>query len=404
MLLTDMIRLSTKTLSERKVRAILTIIGIAIGPLALITISSVTSGYGNYIVQSILGLGQNLIVVTPGQNYKLTQDDLLLLRSIDGVVDAVPFYTTQGEITIGGERKTVFVYAVDSDFLLRAIVSLEVREGTPPSEAEVGRAMIGYSIAYDSSGAKRYDVGDVLYITVYQVGQGGRVQVKRLNVVVSAILEKYGGAAFLNPDLTVFTPIETVQRVLNIKDWSGILILAEDPSYVDYITSRIREIYGGSVDAISFLAIARIAMSIIKTVDFITFAATLSAFAVAVAGTASTMITSVIERTREIGVLKALGFKDRQILLLIILEGVLMSMIGVVIGSTLGVLGAHLLSKYGFTITGGAFAIRIEAFPDLSPVLFLRTTLLTILVGIVGAAFPAYRAMKIPPAAALRYE
>ncbi|MEM4914801.1 MAG: FtsX-like permease family protein, partial [Thermosphaera sp.] len=169
-------------------------------------------------------------------------------------------------------------------------------------------------------------------------------------------------------------------------------------------TSRIREIYGGSVDAISFLAIARIAMSIIKTVDFITFAATLSAFAVAVAGTASTMITSVIERTREIGVLKALGFKDRQILLLIILEGVLMSMIGVVIGSTLGVLGAHLLSKYGFTITGGAFAIRIEASPDLSPVLFLRTTLLTILVGIVGAAFPAYRAMKIPPAAALRYE
>ncbi|MEM0507037.1 MAG: ABC transporter permease, partial [Thermosphaera sp.] len=50
------------------------------------------------------------------------------------------------------------------------------------------------------------------------------------------------------------------------------------------------------------------------------------------------------------------------------------------------------------------FAIRIEASPDLSPVLFLRTTLLTILVGIVGAAFPAYRAMKIPPAAALRYE
>jgi putative ABC transport system permease protein len=145
-------------------------------------------------------------------------------------------------------------------------------------------------------------------------------------------------------------------------------------------------------------------MSIINTVEFITFAATLSAFAVAIAGTASTMITSVIERTREIGVMKALGFKDRQVLLLIIMEGVLMSLIGVAVGSAFGVVGAHLLSKYGLTITGGGFAVRIEASPDLSPILFIRTTILTILVGIAGAAFPAYRAMKIPPAVALRYE
>jgi putative ABC transport system permease protein len=399
-----MIKLSTKTLSERKVRAVLTIIGIAIGPLALITISSVTSGYGNYIVQSILGLGQNMIVVMHRQNYKLTQDDLELLKSIEGVVDATPFYSTQGEITIGGERKAVFIYGVDSNFLLQAMISLQVKEGYPPLETDIGKAMIGYSIAFDTSGARQYDIGDVITVTVYQIGEGGRIKVKRLNVAVAAILEKYGGAAFLNPDQTIFTPIETIQRMLGIKDWTGILILAENPSQVDHVTAKIIEIYGGHVDVISFLAIARIAMSIINTVDFITFAATLSAFAVAIAGTASTMITSVIERTREIGVMKALGFKDRQVLLLIIMEGILMSLIGVVVGSAFGVVGAHLLSKYGLTITGLRFAIRIEASPDLSPILFIRTAILTILVGIAGAAFPAYRAMKIPPAVALRYE
>ncbi|MGB9827726.1 MAG: ABC transporter permease [Thermosphaera sp.] len=404
MRLLDMVQLSTKTLSERKVRAVLTIIGIAIGPLALITITSVTSGYGNYIIQSILGLGQNMIVVMPGQNYKLTQDDLELLKSIEGVVDATPFYSTQGEITVGGERKTVFIYGVDSTFLLKAIVSLQVKEGSPPLETDIGKAMIGYSIAFDNTGARQYGVGDVISVTVYQVGEGGRLQIKRLNVAVTAVLDKYGGAAFLNPDQTIFTPIETIQKILGIKDWAGILLLAEDPSQVDHITAKIREFYGGNVDVISFLALARIAMSIINTVDFITFAATLSAFAVAIAGTASTMITSVIERTREIGVMKAIGFKDWQVLLLIIMEGVLMSIIGVVIGSALGVLGAQLLSNYGLTITGGAVSVRIEASPDLSPILFLRTTILTIFVGIAGAAFPAYRAMKIPPAVALRYE
>uniref|UniRef100_A0A7C2BL17 ABC transporter permease n=1 Tax=Thermosphaera aggregans TaxID=54254 RepID=A0A7C2BL17_9CREN len=404
MRLTDMVRLSTRSLSERKLRAALTIIGIAIGPLALITITSVTSGYGNYIIQSILGLGQNMIVVMSGQNYKLTQDDLELLRSIEGVVDATPFYSTQGEITIGGERKTVFIYGVDSSFLLKAIVSLQVKEGSPPLETDIGKAMIGYSIAFDSSGNRQYGPGDVVSITVYQIGERGKLQTKRLNVAVTAVLDKYGGAAFLNPDQTIFTPIETIQKMLGIKDWAGILLLAEDPSQVDLITSKIRDIYGGNVDVISFLALARIAMSIINTVDFITFAATLSAFAVAIAGTASTMITSVIERTREIGVMKALGFKDWQVLLLIIMEGVVMSIIGVVIGSALGVLGAHLLSKYGLTITGGAVSVRIEASPDLSPMLFLRTTILTIFVGVAGASFPAHRAMKIPPAVALRYE
>ncbi|MGC8953337.1 MAG: ABC transporter permease [Desulfurococcus sp.] len=405
MLVSDILKLSIRTLSEKKLRAVLTIIGIAIGPMALMTIGGVTSGYGDFIVNSIMGLGQNLIVVTPSRDYKLTQDDLDTLKNIEGVVDASPFYSTQGEMYIGGEKKTVFIYGVNPDFLLKALTSLTVKEGRTPSESDLGRALVGYKIAYSDNGEPEYSVGDVVSVTVYQVKTGGKVEVKRLSVVVSGVLDKYGGAAFLNPDQTIFVPMNTVEKMLGVKDWSGILLLAESPNIVDEVSNRIRSMYGGNLDVISFLAIARIASSIVSAVNFITFAATLSAFAVAVAGTASTMITSVVERTREIGVMKALGFKDTQVLALIIMEGVTMSIIGCAIGVVVGFIGAHLLSTHGLVISSGeAFTISIQASPKITVELMAETILLTILTGILGSIFPAYRAMKIPPAVALRYE
>lgn len=399
----DIVRLSTKTLSERKLRALLTIIGIAIGPLALVSIQGVVSGYGNYIVTSIMGLGQNLIVVTPASGYRLTENDLVAMASIEGVEDASPFYTTQGELTVGGEKKTIYVYGVKTEFLFKALTSLKLEKGVITSSTELNRGIIGHSVAYSEEEAI-YGPGDVLSITVYQLREN-KLTIKKLNIVVDGVLEKYGGAAFLNPDQTVFISMETVERALGVKEWTGVLILAESPEVVDQVTATIRKAWGNQVDVISFLAIARIASSIISTVNFITFSASVSAFAVAIAGTASTMITSVMERTREIGVLKALGFSDRDVLLLIISEGVLMALIGGAIGISLGYLGAQILAARGLTISGGSIiSMRIEASPQITPLLAAQTLLLTILVGIIGAIFPAYRAMKIPPAMALKYE
>ena len=181
-------------------------------------------------------------------------------------------------------------------------------------------------------------------------------------------------------------------------------ILAEDPIYVNNITETIRNIYGRNVEVISFLAIAQIASSITNAVNFMTFAASLAAFAVAVAGVAATMITSVIERTREIGVMKALGFTDGQVLILIISEGIVMSLIGAVIGITLGSIGAYALASRGLTISSGFTKIVINAPPDINIYNVSLTALMTVFVGIIGSAFPAYRAAKIPPAMALRYE
>ncbi len=404
MLVSDIIRLSLKALSEKRFRAVLTIIGISIGPLALVMIYGVTSGYSQYIIQQISGLGQNLVAVTPREEYSLGERDLETLKSIPGVIDASPFYSTQGVIRWGSESKTVFIYAVRYDFLFKVIPSLKIREGTIPSETEIVKCIIGYDIAFNEEGKRVYGVGDALPVTIYRVEEAGRITEHRVVLLVSGILDKYGGAALLNPDDTIFISLEAAERLLGLREWGGILLYVEDPSLITNVTNAIRELYGTSVSITSFYAIAQIAQSITGAVNFMTFSASLAAFAVAVAGVAATMITSVIERTREIGILKAIGFTDAQVLVLILSEGILMSLIGAVIGITLGVIGANILASHGLVIRAGLTEIVIKAPPNLSPEIILLTVALTVLVGVAGSIFPAYRAAKIPPAVALRYE
>lgn len=402
MRLSDILRLSYKSLSERRLRATLTIIGILIGPFALVSIGGVTRGYGKFIVESITGLGQNIVVVAPASGNRLSHDTVEFIKNVDHVVDVSPFYTTQGEIVVGGDKKTVFIYAVNLDFLSKAITSLRLKEGDTPSRGETGKAVIGHDIAFKGDN-RVYDVGDVVSITIYVVKEG-KPSVKKLNVLVSGIYDKYGGAMFLNPDQSVFVNIETIERNLGIRDWSGILVLAESPDYVEEIVRDIREAYGRAVEVTSFLAIAQVVSSIVSAVNFISFSASLSAFAVAVAGVASTMFTSVMERTKEIGVMKALGFTDKQVLILIVSEGILMSLIGSAVGVSLGTVGSHWLSARGLVISGGTFQWTIQAKPDITPAFVSQAILLTCFVGLAGSIMPAYKAMKIPPAAALRYE
>lgn len=402
--LIDALRLALKTLSERRLRAILTIIGIAIGPITLVTMSSVVRGYSNYVTSQLEALGQNLIVVQSTGNYKLSQEDVDALENIPGIKRVEPFYMTRATVKVGDEDKEVIVYAVPIDLIFEAIGGLKLLEGNIPPQSDVIKAVIGYDIAFDENGDQVYFIGDTITLTIYSVEAGGKVKVKRVNVLIAGILDKFGGAFFLSPDRTIFLSPEAGKRLLGLKEWSGILILVENSRLVLQIEENIRNMYRGNVDVISFQGIARVINSITGAMDFITFSTSLAAFAVAVAGVAATMITSVIERIREIGVMKAVGFTNNQVLFMILSESLVMSLIGGSVGITLGVIGAYTLASRGFTIKAGTTSIIISAPPAITPELILNTIGIVLLVGIIGGIFPAYSAAKIPPAVALRYE
>lgn len=400
----DFVRLSLKALSERRVRAALTITGIAIGPLVLVMMSSVVGSYSNYIEQRITSLGQNAIAIFPTENYRLDEEDLRYIRTIEAVKRAELFYNTQGIVKRGAEDVKVSIFAVDYSLLFEAIGSLEIDEGVVPTETEISRAIIGRKIAYKDN-EKCFYLDEGVSLTVPKIKEGKITGKTSRTILVSAILKEYGGALIVDPDSTVFICLEAGKRLLGMDRWSGILVLADSPANVKPIVSILRRYYEDKAQIIAFSSIAEAVSSVTGAINFINFSTSLSAFAVAIAGVAATMITSVMERTREIGVMKAIGYTNGQILLLILMESIVMSLVGGATGIFLGMVGAHILSSRGFRIGGiGESGITLQLSPLITPALITQTLTLTILIGLVGGVLPAYRASKIPPVAALRYE
>jgi putative ABC transport system permease protein len=399
----DALRLALRSITERRSRALLTIVGIAIGPMALVAIISVVNGYSSYVLSNLQSLGQNLIIVTPAQDYRLTETDLNKIRMLEGVRMASPFYLIYGYVRMPSGEKRITIYATSVDLMFEAIRGIKLLEGRKPSPSEILGAVIGYNIAFDSDGSRAYSIGDPIIVKTYEA-YGGRIVEKKVTLIVTGVVEKFGGALFLSPDDSLIVPTDAGKRVFGLDEWTGILVLAENSQYVPKLTIEIREMYGNLVEVMSFQGIARIVNSITGAMQFIALATSLAAFAVAVAGIAATMITSVMERYREIGVMKALGFTDGQVLVIIMTEALLMSLIGGVVGVSIGSLGAYMLSQRGFTLRGIYTTITIQASPEITLELILLTLGMSALVGVVGGSLPAYRAAKIPPAVALRYE
>jgi len=402
--LVDAFRLAFKALRERRLRSALTMLGIMIGPLVMVMMGSVVAGYSDYIVSRVASLGQNIVIIYPSSGHKLTQEDLDYIRSFHYVDEAEPFYSTQGMIKRGGENVQVYIYATKLSLILKTVGGLEVVEGEVPFEGDAISALVGYKVAFDDQGNRQYRAGDVITITSSEV-KGGRVtNVKNINVVIAGVLGEYGGALMFSPDQTIFLNPDAGGRLLNLKEWSGIYVVLRDPIYVGDFTKSLRDVYGNKLVIIAFQAMAKIASSITSAITFINFATSLSALAVAVAGITATMVTSVIERTREIGVMKAVGFTNSQVVMMILAESLAMSLIGGSIGVALGVVGAHVLASRGLEITAETTTLLVVTQPALTPDLFSLSFGLTVIVGVIGGLLPAYMASKIPPAVALRYE
>lgn len=398
----DLAKLALRVLSEKKVRSILTIIGIAIGPTALVAVLGVVEGYSNYVINQIQGLGQDFIIVIPHSSYTLTHNDIAMIKSMPEVKYITPFYSARVRIMRGGKYIDATVYAVNLKIFFHALKKLKVTKGDIPSPNDAIGAVIGRFIAYDEKGIEYYDVNDVLSLKYYVLRQG-KITTKTVNVVVRGILAEFGNAFFVNPDTTVFLPLTAGRRLFGFSKWSGLIIIVKNPVYVEKVTNRLRDIYGEKAAVVSLIEISRVVSSITAAMKFVTTAAGSAAFIVAITGIAASMITSIMERTREIGVMKAIGFTNTEIMVAILMESIIMSIIGAVIGIVLGLIGAYILAGQGMTIHG-AEAFTIKAPPRITPTLLGGSFIITVIVGAIGGLVPAYQAARIPPAVALRYE
>lgn len=370
----------------------------------MVTIIGTTQGYSTTIINSLTSLGQNIIVVFPEKGYSFTDNTVSNLKSLDYVKTAIPFYTSQGLMRRpDGSQVAVSIYATNLDELFKVVSSVELESGSLPNPTSYTSGVLGHDIVYKDNN-KLINVGDAVSVKIATV-KGNNVETKTITIRIAATLSKYGSALVLNPDSTLFLPLQAGRSLLSMNNYSGILVVAVDSSRVSQVVSEIKNKYQDLVTTFAFQQIANIINSVVDTLNFLLFALSSSAFTVAVTGTMATMFTSVIERTKEIGILKAMGYSNMLILILISTEALLMSLIGGLVGITIGIIGANILSSSGsFVIRGLTEQITIKAGPLITMNLLLESIGMAVFVGMIGGLIPAYRASKIQPVVALRYE
>jgi len=396
----DLLLLAFSALRERRLRAALTILGIAIGPAAMVAIIGTTEGYTDTIVNQLQALGQNTVVIFPAKDYKLSNNDVNKIKKLSYVNDITPFYQSRGQFRKpDGTSMMVTIYALDLNLLNKIVVGSKLAEGGIPPQSLYTNCVVGNDVVI-SKGIKYYDVGEA--ITVYiPTMKGDKLVISSVSFRIAGILAPYGTVFPVNPDASIFLPLQAGKSLLNIKDYSGIFIIAKSAEVVDALVNELKSMYGDNVEIVSLKEIAKTVTNIINILNNLLFTVSSISFAVAFTGIMSTMFTSVVERTREIGILKALGYSSRDVLMLFLYESIVMTLIGVIIGIASGVVGAHFIAYRPLRIAG---SWTVVSEPKITYLLILRALGNSLMVGVVGGLLPAWKASKMVPVEALRYE
>jgi putative ABC transport system permease protein len=397
-----------ESLNANKVRSSLTILGIVIGVAAVIAMLAVGTGAQNTITGSINGIGTNLLFVFPGnqqQNVKniqpLTQGDVTAISDTlqaPSVALVAPVIQSSFDVTFSGQQTTSQVSGITPAH--ESVRNDKLTEGAFISDQDLlghaSVAVIGPDVADKLFGRKDGVVGETIRIA----GQPFRI---------IGLLASRGGGSFGSQDNVVYIPMTTAQSRLihrNNNKYDIVFVQAVSPDQVnaasDEVSQILRTRHRTQIGVDDFTVMTQ--QDIVSTAQTITgvltiFLGGIAAISLLVGGIGimNIMLVSVTERTREIGLRKAIGARKRDILIQFLTESALLSLIGGVIGIALGWLIGFIVGKVA-AASGSPFT------PSVSLNAVLLATLFATAVGLFFGIYPANRAANLEPVEALRYE
>jgi putative ABC transport system permease protein len=407
----ESVRIAIRALLANKLRAILTMLGIIIGVGAVITLMSVGKGVELLVQESFQGLGSNLLFVFPGslegtsstKSPQLTMSDYRAIADPFLVPDAVgvaPELSSRATVINGKRDLRTDISGITPDF--REVRNKTVAEGAFVSDADInGRSRVAVlgSKAYE----QLFDEG------AYPIGQ--TIKINRVPFRVIGVMAESGGSSFSGVDSTIYVPLTPAQP--RLYPWwrsrkgdpllSTIYVQVADESLMDQASEQIADLLRQR-HGITFRDDDD--FTIIKQTDIVSifgditgvltlFLGAIAAISLLVGGIGimNIMLVSVTERTREIGIRKAVGAKKRDIRAQFLVEAVVLSLIGGFFGMALGVTGSLVVASLAEQLT------TVVTWD-----IILLATGFSAAVGLFFGIYPANRAASLNPIDALRYE
>ncbi|MCF8524397.1 MAG: ABC transporter permease [Aquiluna sp.] len=381
-------RLALNRIWATKVRSLLTMLGVVIGVAAIVALTSIVDGASQGINKSLATLGTNQLNITAMAPDALTEQDANALAELDGV--SVMFVQTSNEGTIATEDKRVNARLVGVSAEYFQAVKPEIAMGAYLSNSKF--AASAKDVVFGADAAN--DLG----LTDSMLGQTVKLNGQDFRLV--GVLDDQAG---FGTNGRVYVTLDSARKLFSQYPYvSSIVVQAETPEAVDALqleTDRLlRERYGLGTETDARYTITNQA-SLIAAVSSITD--TLGLLLTGIAGISlvvggigimNIMLVSVRERTREIGVRRAIGAKQSNILTQFLIEAIVLSLAGGVVGLILGEIAAYFLAIIGDWV----FSIQLETV--------LGALGFSLVVGVVFGVWPARTAAKLEPIDALRFE
>ncbi|HSB73227.1 MAG TPA: ABC transporter permease [Candidatus Methylomirabilis sp.] len=394
--------LALEMLAANRVRTALTMLGVVIGVAAIILLVSLGEGATAYITRELTGLGTNLLIITPGKTQttgglhppagstvrKLTYEDAVALRRRAALLtDAVPIVLGTGKVRYLGASRDTSVIGVTPEFQRVRQLYVEIGQFVSDEDVEGRRrvAVLGRTVKRELFGEEN------------PLGQFVTLADSRYRVI--GIMEKKGMSLGFDIDDLVFIPVKSAQDLFDTDRLFEILASVRSPDEIDRAIRQVKDLlirrHGNREDftVTSQGAILSAFTTILKILTAVLGGIAGISLLVGGIGIMNIMLVSVRERTREIGIRKAVGARRRDILGQFLLESVVMSSLGGGLGILAGIGGAKALSLF-FTYLP----------THVSPWSVLMAFGFSAAVGIFFGVYPARRAALLDPIQALRYE
>jgi len=414
----DILELSFGSLLDRKVLTVLTIIGVLIGSAMILTLEATSAGTTAGVQAQVDKVGANTLIVRAGganflsgsqSSYQLTSQDVTTLTHLSNVADVIPYYSRPVDISVGGQTVSGTMIGIDPQKLTKIYKGLALAEGTFPTSNDPTAAAVGYGVAYpQSSGTQLVGLNQAVSIKISSMG--GKGTTTTLSFLVKGILTQYGSALFNDIDNDVFVTFNGAQLILGTPYFSAIYVIVDNVNDVSAVQTAIESLYpSNEINVISAGSIAS-SLSSVSSQLATTFGSIGSvSLIVAAVIVTCTMYMTIEKRTREIGVLKALGFQRTHILSMFLTECAVIGIAGGILGTVVGIIASYSIGGLfsfgsGRGGPGGGTGSISASTPVFTTDLFIISLLLPILVSIGAGFYPAWKGARMNPVDALKYE